>query len=158
MKTSSKLTRQNVGFLGALACLVLAGSVLAFAVKPPQVSRDETIRTFTGQCCFLWGDTVTVKEPATLVPVILTWTSDYFTSKSSPTFGVGLSVNGGPCTFYGSIALAPVGFLITTHQWVVLPSDGLVKGSNTFAVCGGGTQATDEITVNYTSLAARTGN
>lgn len=72
---------------------------------------------------------------------------------------VGLSLNGGSCIAYGTreIPWLPVlggsGILNATHQWVLLPSDGLKKGTNTFALCGGGANsASDTIDVGQSSL------
>lgn len=76
----------------------------------------------------------------------VTWSVDY---NIGGTF-VGLSVNSGPCQFYGSRAMyatttggGPGLVQSRTFNWVVFPSDGpatnaLHRGTNTFTLCGGG--------------------
>ena len=160
MKTFSKANKSNALLVAALACMMLAGSMPAFAVPPKQVARVYNAVTFTGQCCFLWNEAVSIPEPATVVPVIVTWSADVVVDDE---FYVGLSLNGGPCTAYGSreIPWLPVlkgsGALNATHQWVVFPSDGLLKGTtNTFALCGGGVNSSsDTITFGLSTLAVQ---
>jgi hypothetical protein len=140
---NSRLNKRNILFAAALSCLMLAGSLPAFAVPTPQVARILNIQTFTAQCCVLLGPTVHLNEPSTIAPVIVTWSADY---ADTGTVLFGLSLNGKPCAFFGS-GVAPLTtldpkstsiFLSSSFQWVVLPADGLVKGSNSFTVCGGG--------------------
>jgi hypothetical protein len=154
-----KVNKNTAMVMAAFACLMLAGSIQAFAVPVSQVSRVLTFTTFTGECCFLWNQTVQITEPAVVVPVIVTWSADVFVNDE---FIVGLSVNGGKCIAYGSreIPWLPVlggsGILNATHQWVIFPSDGLKKGTNTFALCGGGAKSTsDTIDVGESSLAVQ---
>jgi hypothetical protein len=154
-----KANKNIVMVVAVLACVLLAGSVSAFAVPVNQVSRVLTFTSFTGKCCFLWNQTVKITEPAAVVPVIVTWSADVFLNDE---IIVGLSVNGGACIAYGSreIPWLPVlggsGILNATHQWVVFPTDGLKKGANTFALCGGGANSTsDTIDVGESSLAVQ---
>ena len=143
MKAVSKVNKGRAMSVAALACLMLAGSVSAYAVPMSQVARILTIKTTTAACCVLLGPTVTITEPTTVAPVIVTWSADY---APSGTVVFDLSLNGGPCAFFGSgvapaLQLAPGSasiFLSGSFQWVVLPADGLKKGANTYSVCGGG--------------------
>jgi hypothetical protein len=140
-----------------LGVWLLAVALPSFGVKASQVSRDVG-HIEQGQCCFLWNNTVTVTEPATVAPVALSFNLTYYCDPGCSTFSVGVSINSGPCAFYGSGVLAPSSDDRTTsYQWVVLPSDGVLKqGKNTFTVCGGsqGT-ATDAIYASDTTLAVR---
>lgn len=145
MKTFSKARKSNAVFLAALAIMMLAGSISAFAVPPGQVARIYNAVSFTGLCCYLWNETVTVTEPAKPVPVIVTWSADVLVDDE---FLVGLSLNGSGCTAYGSREIAWLSTksrsgVNATHQWIVFPSDGLVKGTNTFTLCGGGVNKPD---------------
>jgi hypothetical protein len=141
MKPVSKLDR-TVMSVALLSCLMLAASISAFAVPPNQVARLLTNPTITAKCCFPIGPTVQVIEPAAIAPVIVTWSVDY---EVSAEFAFNLSVNGGPCLFYGP-GDAPfvnlkggTGLSNSSYQWFVLPGDGvLVKGKNTFTACAGG--------------------
>jgi hypothetical protein len=92
----------------------------------------------------------------------VTWSADVevnFATGLHDDVLVGLSVNGGPCTAFGS-RVVPMLFTFTTstvvnttHQWVVLPNSGLVKDNNTFALCGGGdTEIGDTITIGESTL------
>ena len=143
MKAITKANKRNALFIVAMSVALLASSVSAFAVPANQVTRKLVINTFKAQCCVLLGSTVTLVEPATVQPVILTWSTD-FAVDGTALFG--LSVNGGSCALYGSgvapsVASGPgttSAFVSGSFQWVVFPSDGLVKGTNTFSVCGGG--------------------
>ena len=150
MTISSKAKNSSMTLIAALVCIMLAGSTSAFAVPTTPFS------TFVGKCCFLWNQTVQITEPASVAPVIVTWSADVFLNDE---IIVGLSLNGGSCIAYGSreIPWLPVlggsGILNATHQWVLLPSDGLKKGNNTFALCGGGANsASDTIDVGQSSL------
>jgi len=156
MKTLSK---QNTFYLAAIACLALAVSMPAFA-QNVQVQRTEGVQTITGGCppCYDVGTgALSVTEPATVTPVVVTWSADYNVSGTSI---VGLIVNGGPCTAYGPFTLQQPQLAAgsasittaTTHQWVVLPSDGLVKGANFFTVCAGGYQGVSRtINIGYST-------
>ncbi len=156
MTTSSAARNNKMTLIAALACIMLAGSISAFAVPTTQVSRVLPFSTFVGKCCFLWNQTVQITEPANVAPVVVTWSADVFLNDE---IIVGLSLNGGSCIAYGTreIPWLPVlggsGILNATHQWVLLPSDGLKKGTNTFALCGGGANsASDTIDVGQSSL------
>jgi hypothetical protein len=144
MKAFTNVNKGRAWFVVALACMVLAGSLSAFAVPANQVFRVDTVSgfvTFTGGCCFSWNDQVTLTEPSSLTSVIVTWSSDY---QSSGENQVGISLNGGTCTAYGAGRMPmffPLGgspFSNISLQWVIEPSDGLVVGKNTFTLCGGG--------------------
>lgn len=102
--------------------------------------------------------TVKLTEPATITPVIVTWNADYNVSGASVAL---LSVNGGTCLPYGPFTLQEPQLIagsnsITvsdTHQWIVLPSDGvLVKGKNTFQVCVAGYLEFQTINIGYSTL------
>ena len=160
MKTLSKLTQRNVVFVAAIACLVVAGSLSAFAVPPNQVARVLSGRSFTAACCVPIGPTVRVTEPATVVPVIVTWSTDYVI-QSETVFQ--LSVNGGPCQFKGA-GIAPFlainggsGFLNSSFHWAVLPADGLVQGTNTFTVCAGSNGDVKPISLGFGVLSVQIG-
>src|SRR5579862_6756105 len=156
MTTSPAARNNKMTLIAALACIILAGSISAFAVPTTQVSRALPFSTFVGKCCFLWNQTVQITEPANVAPVVVTWSADVFLNDE---IIVGLSLNGGSCIAYGTreIPWLPVlggsGILNATHQWVLLPSDGLKKGTNSFALCGGGANsASDTIDVGQSSL------
>jgi hypothetical protein len=161
MKTISKTDKRNVLFVAALACMMLAGSISAFAVPPGQVARLLTNPTITAACCVPIGPTVSVTEPSTLVPVIVTWSVDYEVSGES---AFNLSVNGGPCSFFGA-GDAPFvnfkggsGLLSSSYQWLVLPADGvLVQGKNTFTVCEGGIGAPTTMFFSFRTLSVQMG-
>jgi hypothetical protein len=139
-----------------LAAFTLASAGRASAINPKQVIHDTSSRTFNGICCFSWRDTVQVTEPTVVVPVVVTWSMVY---QSQAAFFVGLSVNGGPCTFYGSGELpAYVPYRSTTFSWVI-PRYDLNKGVNTFTVCGGSQVATAYgVSIYDSTLSVRIGN
>jgi hypothetical protein len=157
MNTVSKSNTNNAALVAALACMILAGSLSALALPASQVARVVETKTITAKCCVLIGPTVSLTEPATVAPVIVTWGGDY---NVSGTAQLGLSVNGGPCVAYGPFVVEePV--LISgsssitvsgTYQWVVFPSDGLVKGRNTFEVCGGGFSRSVTLNIGFNTL------
>jgi len=171
MKTLCKQTKQNAFYLTAIACLMLAGSISAFAIPPAQVARTAAVQTISAACfmgnspspgdCPIFDPFVEVTEPATITPVIVTWSADYNTSGTSV---VGLSLNGGPCLAYGPFTLQEPQLIAgsnsftvpTTHQWVVLPSDGLVQGKNLFFLCAGGYQELQTINIGFSTLTAQT--
>jgi hypothetical protein len=146
-----------------LACLTMAGAESAFAANP-NVVRTLSDQTFKGECCISFGESVTVTEPATLVPVVVIWSGDYAVNVADAYF-VGLSVNGGECQTlsYGARVLADnpgPGSAYSTaaaFQWVILPDDGvLVKGKNTFELCGGGkNSSSDSITIGDNTLSGQ---
>jgi hypothetical protein len=71
-----------------------------------------------------------------------------------------MSLNGRPCSAYGPFVLQEPQLIagsnsITvsgTHQWVILPSDGLVSGKNNFQVCVAGYEEFQTINIGYSSL------
>jgi len=147
--------------LALLAGMIATASTSAFAVPNAQVLRETAGGPHTGKCCSSWDESIRINEPDTLVPVVVTWSAQY---QSSAPFLAGLSVNGGPCTFYGSPAIpafAPADdtYASITLQWVIMPGDyGLVKGRNVLKLCGGAVFAdTDTITIGFNTLAARLG-
>lgn len=142
MKAFSKTNKRSLMLVAAVAGILLAGSISAFAVPPTQVARLLTNPTITATCCVPIGPTVQVTEPTAISPVIVTWSVDYEISGES---AFNLSVNGGPCKFFGAgdapflDVKAGTGLLNSSYQWLVLPGDGvLVKGKNTFTLCAGG--------------------
>lgn len=152
------LNKCRMMFVAVLVCLTVAGSVSAFAVPVNQVKRIDFSQSFTTLCCVTIGPTVKVVEPTAVAPVVVTWSTDY---QAQDEFRVGLSVNEGPCLTYGP-TIAPSlsviggsGFASTSYQWVVLPSDGLVKGTNTFTVCGGGAGNSVKFVIGTNTLAVR---
>ncbi|MBI3476515.1 MAG: hypothetical protein HY010_12350 [Acidobacteria bacterium] len=161
MKPISHVIKRNMIFAATLACLIWAGSNSAFAVPPTQVARLLTNPTVTATCCVPIGPTVSVTEPSVIVPVIVTWSVDYEVSAES---AFNLSVNGGPCLFFGA-GDAPfvnfkggTGLLSTTYQWLVLPADGvLVKGKNTFTVCEGGIGGPTTMFFSFRTLSVQIG-
>jgi hypothetical protein len=125
------------------------------------VLRETAGGPHTGRCCSVWDESIRVNEPETIVPVVVTWSTDY---QSNAPFLSGLSLNGGPCTFFGPASIPPFAptdetFASITFQWVIMPGDyGLVKGKNLVSLCGGGVFAdTDSITLGFNTLAARLG-
>jgi ABC-type phosphate transport system substrate-binding protein len=159
MKTLLKLTKRKMFCLLTLACLMGGGATSAFSVPRGQLLRTHSQANHIGKCCFSWGDTINVKESSTVVPVVVTWASDY---QSNAGFFAGLMVNGGACQFYGagSVPLFDPSdgtFTSRAYQWIILPSDGLRPGTNTFTLCGGGQSSdTDSIVLGFRTLAART--
>ena len=100
---------------------------------------------FAGLCCFSWGESVTIIEPTKVAPVVVTWNTDY---QSDGYQYNGIILNGGSCVSYGPSGMPegqPIGGAVYTqgsYQWVILPSDGLHAGKNTFTLCGGGSFGT----------------
>lgn len=161
MKALSKLTQPGVVFVMALALVLITTPIQSFATAKNQVARNLFITTYTAECCVVIGPTVRINEPATPAPVIVTWSADYVVFD---TVQFALSVNGGPCLFYGpSVAnLFASGtassFISGTFQWVILPSDGLRSGSNTFTVCGGGVGKAVTFSVGSNTLTVQGSN
>ncbi|HVO81835.1 MAG TPA: hypothetical protein VMT28_13955 [Terriglobales bacterium] len=156
MKAFSKVV-----FVAAVVCVIAAGSISALAVPMAQVLREVAGGNHTGKCCSVWDESIRFFEPETMVPVVVTWSADY---QANAPFLAGLSLNGGPCTFYGPAAIPTFTstddtYASKTFQWVIMPGDyGLVKGPNTICLCGGGVFAdTDSITLGFNTLAARLG-
>jgi hypothetical protein len=152
-KGSEIMNRLVIGI--AVVCLVLGSATAAFAVPPSEVVRRETNETLTGQCCFSWGETVTVTEPKLLVPVVVTFSTDFV---ATGLIQVGVAINGHPCLNNDDIAdSTPADGTSNsrTYQFILFPDDGLMKGSNTITLCGGGLEANDSITLGFSTLAVR---
>jgi len=161
VKVFSTLSKRILAHLATLACVVALGSISAFAGPKSQVFRSVADGPHTGRCCSRWDQSVRVNEPDTPIPVIVIWSTEY---RSNAPFLTGLSLNGGPCTFYGpgtipASAPADDTYASITLQWVIMPGDfGLVKGWNVVRLCGGSVLAdTDSITIGFNTLSARTG-
>ena len=139
----------------AVVCFAVGLATSAFAVPPNEVLRMEFNQTFTGKCCFSWGETVNVTEPKAVVPITVTFSTDY---RSDFDFNsVGISVNAHPCmTTQTLFRFNPTDgtFQSGNFEWVVLPSDGLVRGNNTITLCGGSV-TNGSITLGFNTLAAR---
>ena len=149
---SLKLSRYLIGAV-AVVCL---GTASASAQK---FARFESGTTITGECCVLWGEKVTYKEPPTPVPLVVTWNTDY--TPPNDATRVGLSVNRGQCQteVYGSQFIPDnpgktSGDSNATFQFVIFPKDNvLMSGANSFELCGGGKlHATDSITFGLQTL------
>ena len=150
MKIISKITKPQLArFAAILACLGIAA--LAFAVPPSQLLRKGDSPVFTGICCFSFGESVTVTEPAKITPVVVTWSTGYLATVS---YKVGIAVNGHPCQVSDNFVfdISPSIGRTRTFQWVVMPGDGLIKGTNTITLCGGGVKATDAVTLGFRTL------
>jgi hypothetical protein len=165
MKAFSKADKSNTVLAAALACVVLAGSIFAFAIPASQVFRyTGSPVTFTGACCSNWNESVSITEPKTVAPVLVTFSTDYQASLEGQ---VGLSLNGGSCDlFFGSnrlpeFTLGSGGagpFAHIDYQWVIEPSNGLKAGKNTIEVCGGGSFGSDAtIVLGFNTLAVKIG-
>ena len=151
MKILRKISRRQImGLAAILACLAFAA--YAFALPMNQVLQKGDKPVENGKCCFSWGDTVSVVEPAKVTPVVVTWSADYQSTNQS---FVGLAINGHPCQVPEFHNLDSTGSLFGARafQWVVLPSDGLIKGTNTITLCGGGARDTDTVTLGFRGLA-----
>lgn len=69
-------------------------------------------------------------ETAEASPVIVTWATDYHSLNSADIF-VGISLNDGPCAFYGPRefpSLSLTAYENASYQWVIYTADGLVGG------------------------------
>jgi len=165
MKTTSKITKGFI-FAAVLACLMAVGSGSAFAQQVYRFIPDPNPLIFTNACpsgdgCGSWGESVSISEGSSLVPIVVTWSTRYFVNVAD-VYYVGLNVNGNGCLtdYYGptnldDISTNPAGhFLTATFQWVIEPSDGvLVKSAtNTFELCGGGNSTGDSITISQNTL------
>jgi hypothetical protein len=165
MKATSKIT-SSVLFAAILACFIPMGS--GSAVAQERVFRDDKAQVFKNTCpngigCADWGETVSINETATLLPVVVIWSARYFVD-TADLYYVGLDVNGKGCEtdLYGptnldDIATKPTGhFLTVTFQWIVEPTDGVLTAgtSNTFELCGGGDGlvAGDAINISQNTL------
>ena len=152
-KKSARLLATAVG-------LLVAGSTLALAAPKPAVLRiDYPGITETGKCCFNWDLSLKVIEPERLVPIVVTWSTDY---QSDALFYSGLSVNGGPCAFYGPGIITTfvpddiASYATRTVQWLIMPGDyKVVKGVNEITLCGGGVYSdTATLTLGFNTLTA----
>jgi hypothetical protein len=141
--------------------VTVVGSISALAAPKTSVLRiTYPGATETGKCCFKWDQSLRVIEPERLVPIVVTWSTDY---QSNRPFYSGLSANGGPCTFDGPgniSAFMPedgVSYTTRTVQWLIMPGDyKLVKGVNEITLCGGGVYSdTDTLTLGFSTLTAR---
>jgi hypothetical protein len=145
----------------AIICLIMGATSTLFAVPPDQVFRLTAPVQFPGPCCFSFDESVQVTEPAKPMPVVLIWSADYdtFRHDGGGSFLAGLMVNGGPCQLYGSGQLSDTNAEVQrAFQWIVFPSDGLVPGLNTFALCGGATGVnadTNELDIFGSTLVVR---
>jgi hypothetical protein len=166
MKTFLKADKRNSVFAATLACVILAGSICAIAITGTQIFRyTGSPVTLTGACCSSWNEAVSITEPTTVVPVLVTFSTDYQASLEGQ---VGLSLNGGSCDLFfgpnrlpeftgGSGGAGP--FAHVDYQWVVRPVDGLKVGKNTFALCGGGSFGGDAtIVLGFNTLAVQGSN
>jgi len=146
----------------ALACVVLAAATSAYAVPQKQVLTVNINQIFTGVCCFSWNATVFVNEPAKITPVTIRWSADFLQNTANQ-FNVGLMINGGTCRVdlgpnsLGNFAVDFRSFMVGSWEWIVLPTDGLTSGLNSFTICGGAsTSDTAKVTIGNNTLAART--
>jgi hypothetical protein len=158
MKAFPKVNKHSVVFGAALICLMVAGSVSAFAADAG-VARSLSGQTITAQCCVLTGLTAKLTEPIVIAPVTVTFNADYSITGESV---FALSVNGGPCLNFGSAIAAYLqheggnAVYSSTYQWVVLPTDGvLVNGSNIFSLCTGGHEISQTVMLGFRTLEAR---
>ena len=158
MNVSWRSNKYGIRLLAALFFMIAIGCSSAMAADRG-ILRSNADGTFTGACCFRWDESVTVQEPRTLIPIVVTWSTDY---QSNAPFVVGLSLNGGACGLYGAgsvTAQNPNNGLYTAptgYQWVILPGDyGLRSGKNEITLCGGGLIGdTDSITIWGNTLVA----
>jgi hypothetical protein len=124
------------------------------------VHRASNPVTVTGPCCQnIPGEVVAINEPATVVPVVLVWSIDYV---ASGPFAFGVSINGGGCGDYGpewipkATAVTGTSFFPLTFQLTIFPSDGLVKGANSFQVCEGPTvNNSDQLSLGTRTLSVQ---
>jgi|SRR5580658_2748099 hypothetical protein len=161
VKVSSK-TSKSVVFAAVLVSLITVGTGSAAAAADP-VFRNLTAQTINGECCVPFNATVSISEPAVLKPVVVDWDTGYGIIVNDR-YVAGLSVNGGACQtgVFGADVLPDLDTLVSDSnpnvhfQWIILPSDGvLVKGINTFAVCGGGASTGDSIAIFDNTLSVQ---
>lgn len=155
----SLLMKRNAIYL-AIICAALASVPSAHAVPPNQLFQTFDEQVLTGLCCFSWNETVSVVEPSAVVPVVVTWSTDYLL-QSLVFIQTGLMVNDGPCQALGpgrfEQPLSVQGqFDTRTVQFIVEPAQGLHARTNTFTLCGGGLfSATDSIGLGANTLEVR---
>jgi hypothetical protein len=153
---------KNFSFMPFLVLPFLISAVSISALAASKTSVQRTIyqgETHTGKCCSNWGDPIEVVEPDKLVPIIVTWSTDY---RANAAVITGLRVNGGPCAFYGPAFIRPFTaddetYASRTVQFVIMPGDyKLVPDTNTIQLCGGGVFAdTDSVILGFSTLTAR---
>jgi hypothetical protein len=156
-QTSMKhISQVKIAMLLLAMTVTVIGSASA-AVEP--TARNLSTQNF-GECCVPFNIEVSISEPNTLKPAVVTWDTGYY-EYVNDRYTAGLSVNGGACQLatFGADVLpnltvnASDSNLHVTFQWTILPADGvLVKGVNTFAVCGGGATAGDSINIYNNTL------
>jgi hypothetical protein len=158
---------KNKGAIVAIALITLiALPITLLAIPSAQIFRyTGSPITFTGECCASWNESVSITEPATVVPVTVNFNMDY---QASAEGWVGLQLNGGSCNVYHGPNRLPE-FPFTTagvgafgdvqYQWIITPADGLKAGKNTIGVCGGGSFGNSAtIVLGYNTLVVRGGN
>jgi hypothetical protein len=158
MKAFWELNRSLL-LIAVVSCVIMAGSISTSAQTKSAVQRTVyTGETHTGKCCSNWEASVSINESERVVPIVVTWSTDY---RSNAPFFAALRLNGGPCVFYGPAYLpasAPGDdtFASKTFQWVIMPGDyKLSRGTNVIQVCGGGIfDDTDSITLGFNTLTA----
>lgn len=146
-------------FFVAIICLVMGFATSAHAVPEKQLLRRFDTQVFTGGCCFLWNESVSVTEPKTVVPVVVTWSTDYKIDFQK-SVAAGLSVNGSACQNLGGgrfehSRVESGQFDTATLQFVIRPSEGLHTGTNTFTLCGGGLFGGESLTIGPNTLQVR---
>src|SRR5580698_2732146 len=158
---------RKMGAIVAIALVVMIALPIAlFAIPAGQTFRyTGSPVTFTGTCCQSWNESVSVTEPATVVPVTVDFNMDY---QATGEGWVGLFLNGGTCSIFhganrlpefnlGSGGSGPFGDV--HYQWIITPADGLKAGKNTIGVCGGGSLGnTATIVLGFNTLVVRGGN
>jgi hypothetical protein len=159
VKAFSTVNNRRVAFFGVLIFMLAAASISALAQQRTQVLREVAGGYHTGMCCSTWDEFVIMHETGSAVPIIVTWSTEY---QANAPFLVGLSLNGGYCTFFGpgSIpAFSSTDDTLTSmsFQWVIMPGDyGLRRGRNVIHLCGGGVFGdTGTITIGFNTLAAQ---
>lgn len=161
MKLFSRLSKRRIALMVAVTGLIAVTSVSVLAAPPKSSVLRVTLLDVphTGLCCSSWDESVSVIEPDRLVPIVVTWSTDY---QATAPFYAGLRVNGGPCTFDGPAnlpAFVPddgTSYTSETFQWVIMPGDfKLTKGPNVITLCGGAAKSeTDTITLGFNTLTA----
>jgi len=96
-----------------------------------------------------------VTEPKAVVPVTVTFNTDYRTTVNEL---VGISVNSHPCMTtqrLSEFAPSDGAFRSANFEWVVSPSDGLIKGNNVITLCRGADTDSGSITLGFNTLTVR---
>ena len=164
MKTRSRtLTRKMICL--AVTCLVVGVATSALAVPPNELLKVEVVQFINGQCCQSFNESVTIREPAKLSPVVVNWTTEFINTQFESSI-VGLSVNDGSCSFiFGPLNISESaqdtrGFFQTlSWQWIINPGDigsfQLHPGTNTISLCGGGPETTSQLELGNNTLFVR---